>query len=63
VMNHTAGLQNAMTDVLQKNPMLMCKWSDLLVEMAKAVPETVPGKEQHYHTLTYGWLCGGIAEV
>ncbi|CAM6101459.1 unnamed protein product [Calypogeia fissa] len=62
VLNHTAGLHNALSDVLQKNPMMMCNWSDTLVELAQAIPETVPGKEQHYHILTYGWLCGGIAE-
>nr|GFA25747.1 beta-lactamase/transpeptidase-like protein [Tanacetum cinerariifolium] len=25
-------------------------------------PETEPGREQLYHYLSYGWLCGGIIE-
>lgn len=63
VLNHTAGLQNALSDALKKNPMMMCNWSDTLAQIAEAVPESSPGADQQYHTLTYGWLCGGIAEV
>lgn len=63
MLNHTAGLQNALSSTLQKNPMIMCNWKDTLNLLAQVAPESVPGKEQQYHTLTYGWLCGAIAEV
>ncbi|KAG6543289.1 hypothetical protein Mapa_015203 [Marchantia paleacea] len=62
VLNHTAGLQNALSSNLQQNPMIMCNWKDTLNLLAQVAPESVPGKEQQYHTLTYGWLCGAIAE-
>eukprot|EP00249_Psilotum_nudum_P017936 c26558_g1_i2 orf=399-3233(+) len=62
VLNHTAGLHNVLSDVLREDPFLMCNWDDMLNQMADATPESPPGFHQVYHTLTYGWLCGGIIE-
>ena len=43
--------------------MLFCDWDECLKRIAEATPETEPGREQFYHYLSYGWLCGGIIEV
>ncbi|KAH7365532.1 hypothetical protein KP509_18G033300 [Ceratopteris richardii] len=40
----------------------MCKWDEVLRELAEAIPDSSPGTKQIYHALTYGWLCGGIIE-
>ncbi|XP_042498174.1 uncharacterized protein LOC122076742 [Macadamia integrifolia] len=61
VLNHTSGLHNGMADV-RENPLLMCDWNESLNHIAMSVPETEPGKEQLYHYLSFGWLCGGIIE-
>lgn len=62
VLNHTSGLQNALASCVQDNPMVLCDWDECLKQIAMAAPETEPGKEQVYHYLSYGWLCGGIIE-
>ncbi|KAL2636403.1 hypothetical protein R1flu_007882 [Riccia fluitans] len=62
VLNHTAGLQTALSAVIQQNPMIMCNWEETVNRLSKERPESDPGKDQQYHTLTYGWLCGAIAE-
>eukprot|EP00250_Pteridium_aquilinum_P020341 c24788_g2_i1 orf=561-3449(-) len=62
VLNHTAGLHNALSDHLKEDPFIMCKWDEVLKELAEAVPNSPPGTEQFYHALTFGWLCGGIIE-
>ncbi|KAL2318235.1 hypothetical protein Fmac_032111 [Flemingia macrophylla] len=62
VLNHTAGLHNAMANVIQENPLLMFDWDGCLNRICMSEPETQPGKEQYYHYLSYGWLCGGIIE-
>ncbi|GKB91849.1 beta-lactamase-related protein [Tanacetum coccineum] len=62
VLNHTSGLQNALASLVQDNPMVLCDWDECLKRIAMAAPETEPGKEQVYHYLSYGWLCGGIIE-
>ncbi|PWA59218.1 protein kinase-like domain, Beta-lactamase/transpeptidase-like protein [Artemisia annua] len=62
VLNHTSGLQNALAHHVQDNPMVLCDWDECLKRIAMAAPETEPGKEQVYHYLSYGWLCGGIIE-
>ncbi|OIW03049.1 hypothetical protein TanjilG_20977 [Lupinus angustifolius] len=62
VLNHTSGLHNAMTDITRENPLLMSDWDECLNHICKSVPETEPGKEQFYHYLSFGWLCGGIIE-
>nr|GEV94642.1 beta-lactamase-related protein [Tanacetum cinerariifolium] len=62
VLNHTSGLQNALASLVQDNPMVLCDWDECLKRIATAAPETEPGKEQVYHYLSYGWLCGGIIE-
>ncbi|CAL0323221.1 unnamed protein product [Lupinus luteus] len=62
VLNHTSGLHNAMADVTRENPLLMSDWDECLNSICKSAPETEPGKEQIYHYLSFGWLCGGIIE-
>ncbi|RDX84231.1 Protein ACTIVITY OF BC1 COMPLEX KINASE 8, chloroplastic, partial [Mucuna pruriens] len=62
VLNHTSGLHNAMADMSQENPLLMLDWDECLNCICMSVPETEPGKEQFYHYLSFGWLCGGIIE-
>ena len=63
MLNHTAGLQNALSSDLKSEPLLMCNWDDTLKKLASATPESPPGAKQVYHALTFGWLCGGIVEV
>lgn len=63
VLNHTAGLQNAMGDVMKDDPLLMCDWEESLNRISKSTPDTEPGSLQFYHYLSFGWLCGGIIEV
>ncbi|KAJ7520651.1 hypothetical protein O6H91_19G015400 [Diphasiastrum complanatum] len=62
VLNHTAGLQNAMSDALKENPLLACDWDKMLQDIASIAPQSTPGSEQKYHALSFGWLCGGIIE-
>ncbi|KAI3977057.1 hypothetical protein MKX01_032172 [Papaver californicum] len=62
VLNHTSGLQNALANIMQENPLLLCEWDECLNRMAMSVPETEPGQQQLYHYLSFGWLCGGIIE-
>lgn len=63
VLNHTAGLQNALSGDFKSDPLLMCNWDDTLKKLAAATPESEPGVKQVYHAFTFGWLCGGIIEV
>lgn len=63
MLNHTSGLHNAMADIGQENPLLMLDWNECLNRICMSAPETEPGKEQFYHHLSFGWLCGGIIEV
>ncbi|KAL2974861.1 hypothetical protein AAZX31_14G126500 [Glycine max] len=62
VLNHTSGLNNAMGSIAQEDPLLMFDWDGCLNRICQSVPETEPGKEQFYHYLSFGWLCGGIIE-
>ncbi|KAI3690319.1 hypothetical protein L2E82_48299 [Cichorium intybus] len=62
ILNHTSGLHNALSDLYQEDPMLLADWDACLKRIAKVAPETEPGREQIYHYLSYGWLCGGIIE-
>ncbi|XP_074564879.1 uncharacterized protein LOC141821355 [Curcuma longa] len=62
VLNHSSGLHNAMSDVTNSNPLLMCDWEESLQHIARSVPETEPGSQQLYHYLSFGWLCGGVIE-
>lgn len=62
VLDHTSGLHNAMADVLQNNPFLLCDWEQSLHHIASCAPETEPGTQQLYHYLSFGWLCGGVIE-
>ncbi|KAK6249369.1 hypothetical protein QUC31_020934 [Theobroma cacao] len=62
VLNHTSGLHNALAELRAENPLLMSEWDECLKLIAASVPETEPGKQQLYHYLSYGWLCGGIIE-
>ena len=63
MLNHTAGLQNALVNELKSDPLLMCNWDETLKKLAAAIPESKPGVKQVYHAMTFGWLCGGIIEV
>ncbi|KAG8375303.1 hypothetical protein BUALT_Bualt10G0086300 [Buddleja alternifolia] len=62
VLNHTSGLQNALAGITRENPLLMTDWDECLNCITKMAPETEPGREQLYHYLSFGWLCGGIME-
>ncbi|KAJ6758789.1 ABC1 FAMILY PROTEIN [Salix koriyanagi] len=62
VLNHTSGLQNALANLREENPLLMADWDECLKRIAMSAPETEPGQEQLYHYLSFGWLCGGIIE-
>ncbi|KAI5673036.1 hypothetical protein M9H77_13400 [Catharanthus roseus] len=62
VLNHTSGLHNALAMLARENPLLMCNWEECLKSIAMEAPETEPGREQLYHYLSFGWLCGGIIE-
>jgi hypothetical protein len=63
VLNHTAGLQNALSNDFKSDPLLMCNWDESLKKLAEATPESLPGEKQVYHAFSFGWLCGGIIEV
>lgn len=63
MLNHTSGLQNALGSLTRENPLLMTDWDECLNCLTKLAPETEPGREQMYHYLSFGWLCGGIIEV
>ncbi|XP_061951517.1 uncharacterized protein LOC133674435 isoform X2 [Populus nigra] len=62
VLNHTSGLQNALANLREENPLLMADWDECLKRIAMSAPETEPGQEQLYHYLSFGWLCGGLIE-
>ncbi|XWS72867.1 hypothetical protein CRYUN_Cryun02cG0076700 [Craigia yunnanensis] len=62
VLNHTSGLHNALADLRSENPLLISEWDECLKLIEASVPETEPGKQQLYHYLSFGWLCGGIIE-
>ncbi|KAE8700279.1 putative ABC1 family protein [Hibiscus syriacus] len=62
ILNHTSGLHNALANLRAENPLLMTEWDECLKRMELSVPETEPGKQQLYHYLSFGWLCGGIIE-
>ncbi|XP_060673455.1 uncharacterized protein LOC107420713 [Ziziphus jujuba] len=62
VLNHTSGLHNATSDFLKENLLLLSDWDGCLNHVAMSAPETEPGKFQLYHSLSFGWLCGGIIE-
>ena len=63
MLTHTSGLHNALADIPRENPLLICDWDECLHRIAMSVPENEPGREQLYHYLSFGWLCGGIIEV
>ncbi|KAL7001850.1 hypothetical protein U1Q18_002998 [Sarracenia purpurea var. burkii] len=62
VLNHTSGMHNALAFLTQENPLLMLDWDECLSRIATSAPEIEPGREQLYHYLSFGWLCGGIIE-
>lgn len=63
ILNHTSGLHNALADLRGENAFLMTEWDACLKLIEASKPETEPGKQQLYHYLSFGWLCGGIIEV
>ncbi|KAI3703578.1 hypothetical protein L1987_73768 [Smallanthus sonchifolius] len=62
VLNHTSGLHNAFAGICEEDDTLFCDYGECLKRIAMVAPETKPGREQLYHYLSYGWLCGGIIE-
>ncbi|KAK9065646.1 hypothetical protein SSX86_015047 [Deinandra increscens subsp. villosa] len=62
VLNHTAGMHNALAGISEKDPKLYCDFDECIKRIAMVAPETEPGRVQLYHYLSYGWLCGGIIE-
>ncbi|KAH1067203.1 hypothetical protein J1N35_032190 [Gossypium stocksii] len=62
ILNHTSGLHNALADLRGENALLMTEWDACLKLIEGSQPETEPGKQQLYHYLSFGWLCGGIIE-
>ncbi|KAI7750291.1 hypothetical protein M8C21_021142 [Ambrosia artemisiifolia] len=62
VLNHTAGLHNALAGISEHDHALFCDFDECLKRIAMVAPETEPGQVQLYHYLSYGWLCGGIIE-
>ncbi|EPS65049.1 hypothetical protein M569_09728, partial [Genlisea aurea] len=62
VLNHTSGLHNALGNALDGDAQLMMDWEECLNRIASYTPETEPGREQLYHFVSFGWLCGGIIE-
>ncbi|CAI9284938.1 unnamed protein product [Lactuca saligna] len=62
ILNHTSGLHNALADNTRNDPTLFCDWDECVKRIAEVAPETEPGRDQLYHYLSYGWLCGGIIE-
>ncbi|KAJ0715802.1 putative carboxylesterase [Helianthus annuus] len=62
VLNHTAGLHNALAGISENDHKLFCDFDECLKRIATVAPETEPGRVQLYHYLSYGWLCGGIIE-
>ncbi|CAI5502554.1 unnamed protein product [Closterium sp. Naga37s-1] len=63
VLTHRAGLPNAMSTKLMLDPMLMCRWQEMLSHLAAEAPESPPGTVEEYHYLSFGWLAGGIIEA
>ncbi|KAI3505553.1 hypothetical protein L1887_27685 [Cichorium endivia] len=61
ILNHTSGLHNALPGI-SLDPVAYYDWDECMKRIALATPETEPGREQFYHYLSYGWLCGGIIE-
>ncbi|KAI3703577.1 hypothetical protein L1987_73767 [Smallanthus sonchifolius] len=62
ILNHTAGLHNALAGISEEDVTLFCDFDECLKRIAMVAPETEPGHIQLYHYLSYGWLCGGIIE-
>ncbi|KAJ0716080.1 putative carboxylesterase [Helianthus annuus] len=62
VLNHTAGLHNALAGISENDLTLFCDFDECVKRIAMVAPETEPGCVQLYHYLSYGWLCGGIIE-
>ncbi|GJZ16984.1 beta-lactamase domain-containing protein 2-like protein [Tanacetum coccineum] len=62
ILNHTSGLHNALAGISEEDRTLFCDFDQCLKSIVVVAPETEPGREQLYHYLSYGWLCGGIIE-
>eukprot|EP00039_Didymoeca_costata_P009150 m.121005 g.121005 ORF g.121005 m.121005 type:complete len:1560 (+) comp14378_c1_seq1:183-4862(+) len=59
VLTHRTGLHRAGlgSDIGLK---ALASWQDMLDHMAKAKGESAPGEKSAYHTLSFGWIIGGI---
>nr|XP_043629097.1 beta-lactamase domain-containing protein 2-like [Erigeron canadensis] len=62
ILNHTAGLHNALAGISVDDFSLFCDFSECIKRITAFSPETEPGNVQSYHYLSFGWLCGGIVE-
>ncbi|CAI9284923.1 unnamed protein product [Lactuca saligna] len=62
ILNHTSGLHDALSVIVEDDPILFCDWDECVKRIATVEPESEPGCKQIYHYLSYGWLCGAIIE-
>ena len=60
VLNHQAGLADAVMEHIAEDPYLAGDDAKILEILASAAPEASPGAETRYHYLTFGWLVDGI---
>ena len=60
VLNHQAGLADAVMEYIAEDPYLAGNDAKILEILASAAPESLPGAETRYHYLTFGWLVDGI---
>ncbi|KJE88683.1 ABC1 family protein [Capsaspora owczarzaki ATCC 30864] len=59
-LSHTAGLHAAVGGGTTLDELV--DYDKMLDKVAKATPVHPPGKEAHYHYLSFGWLLGGIVQ-
>ena len=62
VLSHQAGLHEAGGHLLQEEPYAIADWNKMMGVMEEAVPTLEPGEATIYHSLSYGWLVGGLIE-
>lgn len=62
VLSHRSGLHGAGNELLGSDPFAIADWDRMLTVMEDAIPSVEPGSETVYHSLSFGWLVGGLAE-
>ena len=60
VLNHQAGLADAGSAEMGRDPFMACDSDAMLSLLAAATPAAPPGGAPKYHYLTFGWLVEGI---